>query len=135
MSKVGYKNPPKEHRIKKGQVLNPEGGRSGNPALRALRKLTVETYREVIELALSSNIAALKKVAEDPNTAAVQVGVAVALIKAIQKGDWTVINAIAERIVGKIPDKLEVKGEVGPRIIVTLPSNGREVKKLPDGTT
>ena len=98
---------------KKGQPSpNPLGGKLSNPAVRALKNLTVEIYREVIELALTSNIAALKAIAENPDTPAVQVGVAVALVKAIQKGDWNIVNAIAERIVGKIPDKIEHTGLV-----------------------
>lgn len=100
----------KKHAFKKGQSGNPLGGKLHNPAIRALKNLTVEVYREVIELALVSNIAALQEVANNPNTPAVQVGVAKALIVAIRKGDWNIVNAIAERIVGKIPDKIEHTG-------------------------
>jgi hypothetical protein len=94
--------------IKKGEVRNPLGGKTQNPALRALRKLTIKEYSEVIELALTSNVAALKDIIKHPETSAIQVGVAMALIKAINAGDWTIIEAIAARIVGKLPDRLEV---------------------------
>lgn len=99
----------KKHQFKKGKPsANPEGGRLHNPAIRALSKLTVETYREVIQIVLTGTLADLKAMAENPNTSALQVGIATAFMKAIQSGDYTVIERIAERIVGKIPDELKV---------------------------
>ena len=97
--------------IKKGQVLNPEGGRTHNQAQKALRRLTIDTYREVIELALSSNLTALKSLAQNPMTPAIQVGIATSLIKAINKGDYSVLELLASRIVGKIPDELNVNSK------------------------
>lgn len=102
------KPPPIETRFKKGKSGNPDGGRTHNPAVRALKKLTLETYREVIELVLTGNLSDLKRMAEHPSTPAIQVGVATAFMKAIKNGDYAVIERIAERIVGKIPDELKV---------------------------
>lgn len=95
-------------KFKKGQSGNPNGGRAHSPAIRALKNLTVDTYREVIELVLTGNLAALKAMVEHPDTPAVQVGVATAFMKAIKNGDYGVIERIAERIVGKIPDVVQV---------------------------
>lgn len=92
---------------KKGQSGNPKG-RVPSQAIRALKNLTIETYREVIELVLSGNIAALREMIENPNTPAIQVGVATSFMKAIKNGDYTIIERIAERIVGKIPDVINV---------------------------
>ncbi len=102
------KPPPIASRFKKGKSGNPLGGKLHNPAARALARLTVDTYREVIELVLTCNLAALKQLAEHPDTPAIQVGVAAAFMKAIKSGDYAVIERIAERIVGKIPDELNV---------------------------
>lgn len=93
---------------KKGQTGNPNGRPPISPAQRALKNLTVETYREVIELVLTGNVADLKAMAENPNTPAIQVGVAVSFMKAIKSGDYAIIERIAERIVGKIPDVVHV---------------------------
>lgn len=98
----------KEHRFKAGNKSNPLGAKAHNKAVLAARRLTVDTYREVIELVLQGNLADLKEMAENPNTPALQVGVAVAFMKAIKTGDYNVIERIAERIVGKIPDQLNV---------------------------
>lgn len=97
----------KAHQFKKGKSGNP-GGLPKNPAVTALRNLTIKEYREVIELALVSNLEALAKLANDPATSAVQMGVARALMNAVKKGDFDIIERLATRIVGKIPDKLEV---------------------------
>src|SRR5271165_5666722 len=96
-----------ERKWKKGQPSpNPNGRPPLNPAQKALKNLTIETYREVIELVLTGNLQALKDMAQHPDTPAIQVGVATSFMKAIKNGDYGVIERIAERIVGKIPDHL-----------------------------
>lgn len=95
-------------RFKKGVSGNPEGGRAHNPATKALKKLTIETYREVIELVLQGNLDDLQAMIKNPKTTALQVGVAAAFLKAIKNGDYAVVERIAERIVGKIPEEINV---------------------------
>lgn len=97
--------------FKKGKSGNPEGARAHNPITKALKNLTIETYREVIEAVCTGNVANLKRMVEDPRTPALQVGVATAFMKAIKSGDYAVIERIAERIVGKIPDELKVTSQ------------------------
>jgi hypothetical protein len=101
----------KKTQFKKGKSGNPQGGKLHDPAKRILRTLTIETYREVIELVLTNNVQAIKEMVADPNVSALQVGIATAFLKAIANGDYTVIERIAERIVGKIPDELHVKSD------------------------
>ncbi len=72
--------------VQKGQILNPEGGRAMNPLVKALRRLTLDSYREVIELALDSNVDALKALVANKETPAIQVGIATSLLRAISKG-------------------------------------------------
>lgn len=94
---------------KPGQTGNPEGARRHNPISKALKKLTIDTYREVIEIALTGNLARLEEIVKDENSSAIQVGIATALGKAIKAGDYDVVERLAERIVGKIPDEVHVK--------------------------
>lgn len=101
--------PPVGRRFTKGRSGNPEGGRAHNPALRALKKLTIETYREAIEQVMTGNLAQLQDTIKNPESTALQVGIATAFLKAIKNGDYAVVERIAERIVGKIPDELNVK--------------------------
>lgn len=93
---------------KKGQSGNPLGGKLHDPAKRALKQLTLQTYREVIELVLTGNVAALKAMVEHPDTPAIQVGVATSFMKAIKSGDYGIIERIAERIVGEIPKVVKI---------------------------
>lgn len=93
---------------KKGQSGNPLGGAAHDPAKRALKNLTLQTYREVIELVLTGNVAALKAMVEHPDTPAIQVGVATSFMKAIKSGDYGIIERIAERIVGEIPKVVKI---------------------------
>lgn len=109
MANPNPKPPPKHSRFKKGKSGNPEGGRKHNPAVRALGQLTVEKYREVIQLVLEGKVQDLKDMAENENTPAIQVGIAVSFLKAIKNGDYAVIERIAERIVGKIPDEIKIQ--------------------------
>lgn len=111
---MAYKKIDKAHQFKKGTSGNPLGGKLHNPAIKALRNITVDSYRQIIELALTGNVAGLREVAKDglenkaSKYSAVQVGVATAILKAISRGDDTVIERLASRIIGKLPDKLDV---------------------------
>lgn len=100
----------KKHQFKKGAPsANPKGRPVISPEQRALRKMTVESYREVIELALTGDLTELKAFAEHPKTPVIQVGVAVCLIKAIKDGDPSVLERFAERLIGKIPDVIKIE--------------------------
>lgn len=112
--------PPKHSQFKKGQSGNPQGGRAHNPAIRALKKLTDKVFREVIELIHTDNVAAIKKLAENPNTPAIQAGVAVAFLKAIKSGDYHVIRAVAAEIIGKVPDIVQVQQQGNLEINATI---------------
>lgn len=112
MAKRKHKLPPQlnETKWKPGTSGNPNGRPKGttNPIQRALKELTIDTYREVIEMVLTGNLDALKEIAESKTAAAIQVGLARAFIKAIKEGDHEVMERMAERIIGKIPDQINL---------------------------
>lgn len=118
MANPNPKPPPKHGRIKKGEVRNPEGGRAHNPLQRALRNITLESYRKIIELVMTSDVQAIKRIAENPKSTGLEVGIAVSFIKAIKNGDYAVIERIAERIIGKIPDIIKVDSTVNAKVNV-----------------
>lgn len=101
----------KAKQFQKGRSGNPEGARAHNPLVKALKKLTIESYREVIEIVMTGTLTDLKEMAENPKTSALQVGIATSFMKAIKAGDYTIIEKIAERIIGKIPDELNVNSK------------------------
>lgn len=92
---------------KPGQSGNP-AGRPPNPIPRALKELTVESYRKVIEAVCTGNLDNLRMMIDDPGTSALQVGIATSVLNAVVAGDYSVIERIAERIIGKIPEELKV---------------------------
>ena len=98
----------KATQFKPGQTGNPNGRPPLTKEQRALRTLTIERYREVIELALTGNLEELKAFIEDPDTPVIQVGVGTAILTAIKKGDASVLETFAARIVGKIPDEIKI---------------------------
>lgn len=112
--------------IKKGEVRNPEGGRAHRPESRALRKVTNETVKEVIETGLTGTLDDLRKIAMDPNEAALKRGLAKAIGDAVAAGDVAILERLFERLTGKVPVILEHQGSSGPQIVIKLPGNGRE---------
>ena len=98
----------KRFQFKPGQSGNPDGGKKHDPIKKVLKNLTIETYREVIEAVLTGNLENLKEMIENPKTSVLQVGIAKAIVRAVKEGDYEIIERIAERIVGKIPDELNL---------------------------
>lgn len=98
----------KQHQFKPGQTGNPNGRPPISAEQRELRKLTIKSYGEVIETALNGTVADLKALIENPSTPAIQVGVATSIMRAIKDGDPSVLEMFAARIVGKIPDTINI---------------------------
>lgn len=116
-SKKGMKLSPNSLKnlkpIRPGEVRNPDGGRTHDPVKKALRSFTNEYLKEVIEAAVMGDLLALKEIIDDEKSPAIKVGVAKSVLKAIEYGDWTLLNSIIERIVGKIPNEIKLSGSVG----------------------
>lgn len=119
----------KKHQFKKGQSGNPKG-KIPNPALKALRKLTVESYRKIVELVLTGNLQEVKAIAENPDSTLLEVGIASAFMTAVKKGDYHVIERIAERIIGKIPDEVKINGETTQTVKIDIEQLRRARKEL-----
>lgn len=110
----------KPHQFKPGQTGNPNGRPTLTKEQRAMRALTLTTYREVIEMALTGNMEELKAFAQDPDTPVIQVGVAVAILRAIKNGDASVLEMFAARIIGRIPEVINVNNTNTPTTLATL---------------
>jgi len=103
----------KPHQFKEGAPSgNPKGRPPLSPEQKALRKLTLHSLQKVIETALTGNVQALKDLATNPDTSALEVGVATAILRAIKDGDPSVLERFAARIVGEIPKNLNINGLV-----------------------
>jgi len=113
--------------IQKGEVKNPEGGRSHDPIKSAIKRLTKAEFEDIISLALDANLEELKKIIKDPSSTALRVGVASSLIKAVGRGDFGTLTAIVERIIGSMAMKVDhtTDGKPIKQVMLYLPKNGR----------
>jgi hypothetical protein len=121
-------------RFKPGEVSNPEGGRAVNPEMRKIRKLTTEEVVEVGSFLLSNNILALQRMTEDalanPDSehSALKIWIARVVLTGSRKGDAYALEVVLNRLIGKVAEKMNFEGLNLPQVIVSLPSNGREIK-------
>jgi hypothetical protein len=90
---------------KKGEKRNPEGARTHKTY--QMKKLTNLELQDIINAVLNKNKKELKSIIDDPEASALKVGVATSIAKAISRGDWKTIEAIIERIVGKVTVKID----------------------------
>lgn len=96
------------YQFKPGQSGNPEGGRAHNPIKKAMKKLTQKSFKKIVVAVCTGNLDELRRIAQNPNTPALQVGVANALMRAIREGDFDKLRGIITDVVGKVPEKLEI---------------------------
>ena len=136
---IGRGKPPKHTQFKPGNNANPLGGKAHNPELKALKKVTHETVKEIIDVALNGTLEDLQEIAKNKKSTALQVGIATSLAKAIQKGDMNTLGAIITRLCGEAPKKIDVttngkdiNSPVVTKVLLQIPANGRtkeETKK------
>jgi len=116
--------------IKKGEVRNPIGANAHKGPASMFKKLTKEMFVEMINAATTGTVADLKKIAEGSNSTALQVALSTCLIKIINKGDYDQLERMLQRVIGKVPDELDVTSGGKPiapaaQLNVYLPANGR----------
>lgn len=116
MAKRTLPHKMKATQFKKGQSGNPQGARLHNPHLKALKRITNEAYKSIIEVVMTGTIEDLKAIADNPKSSAVEVGIARAFFNAVKNGDYSVIDKISERIIGKVKDTVHHTGTIHPTI-------------------
>lgn len=132
MANPNPKPPPKHGQIKKGEVRNPIGGRAHNPLQQLLslrtKKITIDRFREIIELVVSGNIKELTELIKHPQTPVLQIGLATAFLKAMKAGDYSTIERMIERLVGKIPEQINLVSQ-NMNANVTVPTESPLTKE------
>lgn len=98
----------KRNSIKKGQVLNPLGAGAHNKDLKAIRRLTYDDLADLGSMILAGDLMTLEFVLEDPKATVLHKWFASIAVKAIAKGDVSALSVLLDRIVGKIPDRLQL---------------------------
>lgn len=126
--------------FKKGQSGNPEGGRAHNPELRRIKRVTQAEVAEIGSLIVGKDLNALKQIVADAKSgakkhSALKLWMATVAIKGITSGDSHRLNALLDRVVGKVKEKIELTGHGdGPirSITTTMTKEERllEIKRL-----
>jgi hypothetical protein len=126
-----YRKPPIGRRIQKGQILNPLGGATHNKEARAIRKLTTEDLETVISLIQFGKLDDLKAISQDKDANVLKIWIASIAVKAISKGDHAALNALLDRVIGKVKDRdakgnITAEGNVLSPVQIYVPKNGSE---------
>ena len=106
---VGYKKPPKEHQVKPGEVLNPNGP----------PKAKVQLWRYFCDYMELSTEQLKKEAAKSKLSMSRRA--ALKLVEAVAKGKWPQAKEILDRTEGKVLQGVNLGGELGAviRIIDT----------------
>lgn len=128
--------PPEKNRWKKGVSGNPDGGRKHDPEIRKLKALTKKEIAEVGELILMGNFQELLRMRDEVKNlksedSALKVMIAAVAMRVVSKGDMVALDTLLNRLVGKVKDEIDLSGTLtsNSRVVVSLPSNGREAPK------
>lgn len=123
------KIPPKETRWKKGQSGNPKGRAVESPARRQLRTMGKAEILNFGTLVMRGNMSHLQAIVKDPKAPVIQIMFAAVCASIIKKGDMNALQELLNRIVGPVPKEMQLTGEPlgNVQVLVSLPSNGREV--------
>jgi len=118
----------KKHSFKPGQSGNPLGAKLHNPAVRALKNFTHETFREVLEVVLTGTYADLIAIIENPESSNLHVVVAKAFRDSVDTGNYSLVERIAERLLGKPPETIHITKKTDLRAIIAS-TDRTEIKK------
>ncbi len=95
-------NPSLKTRFKSGISPNPKGRGLEDPQIRKIKKLTNDEIAIMGSMLLDCNKAQIMTIKKDKSAATIKVLIASVLLKVIDKGDASAMNAILDRIVGKV---------------------------------
>lgn len=125
---------------KKGEIRNPNGSNGG--ALAPLRKLIIPEIAAIGTLILDQNVAGLQEIITDAGLgkgqqlnpksshSALKVWMATVAMRGIAKGDPYALDTLLNRIVGKVPNKLQAIGPDGGELTpATVPGMSSEDRR------
>ena len=124
---VGKNKPPVHSQFKKGKSGNPLGGKIHKPEIRRIKGLTEKEVVKIGTLVLKGSVDELRAIAKNGKASALKCMMAAVAVRTISRGDPQALDALLNRLIGRVKDKVEVSGpNSGPQVILNMPSNGRE---------
>lgn len=106
--------------FQKGVCTNPNGRPPIPEEIKEARKLTQVEFERVANRFLYINRDELKSVLADPSTTVLEKLVGKIIDRAITDSSLIHLSFFLDRLVGKLPDKLEVKGSFHAMLVNTL---------------
>jgi hypothetical protein len=79
--------------------------------LKKVHMLTQQQVAEIGTFVLERNVDELKKIIADKNSSVLQVMTASVAAKIISKGDATAYNALLDRIIGRVRERIQIAGD------------------------
>jgi hypothetical protein len=105
------------------------GGRPGlTKEEKELDKFSKERYARYLEEIMHLTPGEIAEIAKSNNVPMIKRCIARILQQSEKHGDASRLESLLNRAIGKVADKVEHSGLQEPRVVVTLPSNGREAK-------
>ncbi len=114
--------------FKPGESGNPDGRPPMPPAVKALRKLTVEKLEEIADLILDGNRTQLTAIAASHTDSAIRVAYARAALNAMAKGELDTLELILARLVGKVKERMEASVDATVTAKPHVPRAEREAR-------
>lgn len=97
-----------------GNNANPKGRPKVTPEAREFKKITATTFAEIAKKYIGAPTEILRIARQDPFTPALEL-MLISWIEAGIKGDHRATEAYLQRVIGKVPDKVETIGVLATR--------------------
>lgn len=101
----------KKFQFKPGEPSPNPYGRPKEILPNALKNLTKQSLRRIIKCLVKGNTEHLKEIAEDPTSSVLEVAICNCIAVALKKGDYGTIEHILQRVLGKIPDEINLNAK------------------------
>lgn len=108
--------------VKGDKRCNRKGAPKLPPDIKEVKKLTTESYIELISYYINKPVYRLDSIYRDKETPILDKIIIRILIEAVKKGDISRLESMISRLIGKVPDKLDhtTNGEKIDQINVVL---------------
>lgn len=104
---------------------------AGSKFIRKLSKVEIVEAGAILILGTRYDLHMIEK---DPLSSNLEVMIAAICRRVHTKADMHAFNLLLDRVVGKVKEEVALTSNI-PQVVVTLPSNGREVRDLEEGKT
>lgn len=117
--------PGKGRPFPKGVSGNPKGKPALPPAVKELRRLTIQELNEVVGLTLRCSAEELIAMSKDDKATVIQRMAAALALDTIKRANTSAWNALLEQFRGKLKEKIEMTGNQVQVVKVQLPTKNK----------